>query len=405
MKTLMIYLGILVLFGGCSQKTTTNYSDFVDPFVGAADNGHCMPGACFPFGLIQAGPESGNCSWDYTAGYQYKDSILNGFSQTRLSGTGCTDLGDLLILPFSGNAEREKYQSGYKKENQVAYPGYYSVLLSDFDVKAEMTATTHTAIHRYTYNFENAAHLLIDFQSGMVGGLNSFYNHVIDAKQNFESNTVISGYTHAKVWIDRTYYYVIEFNKPYSVKKELALRNSSEKAHRFVFDFDLKKGEELIVKVALSSNSIEGAKKNLKAEIPDWNFNNVKESAQKEWQKVLSRIQVDGTTEEKRIFYTSMYHLFIQPNNIADVGEKPFYSTLSLWDTHRAANPLYTLVADDKVDDFVNSMIHQYDLQGLLPIWALWGGETYCMIGNHAVPVIVDAYLKGYRYKRLGRTV
>ncbi|MBK5262066.1 MAG: hypothetical protein JJE17_05755 [Peptostreptococcaceae bacterium] len=140
MKTLAIYLGILVLLGGCSKKaTTTNYSDFVDPFVGAADNGHCMPGACFPFGLIQAGPESGNCSWDYTAGYQYKDSILNGFSQTRLSGTGCSDLGDLLMLPFSGNAERKKYQSGYKKENQVAYPGYYSVLLSDFDVKAEMT--------------------------------------------------------------------------------------------------------------------------------------------------------------------------------------------------------------------------------------------------------------------------
>jgi len=391
---------IIVLLASYTLIHINCYGDntkYVDPFVGASDNGHCMPSACVPFGLIQAGPESGKCSWKYTAGYQYIDTVLLGFSQNRLNGTGCPDLGDLLMLPFSGNVERENYQSTFKKKDQTASPGYYSVLLSDFDVKAEMTATSHTAIHRYTFNSKESAHLMIDFQSGMAGSKRIFYNHVIDAKQDFESNTIISGYSHTNVWVDRTYFYVIEFNKPYTLRKKLELRNNNEKAHRYILDFNLNKGEQLFVKIALSSKSIEGAKKNLKSEVPNWEFEKVRDSAHKEWQKVLSRIQVEGTTEKKRIFYTSMYHLFIQPNNIADADEKPFYSTFSLWDTYRAAHPLYTLVAQDKVDDFVNSMLQQYDKVGVLPIWALWGGETYCMIGNHAVPVIVDAYLKGYK--------
>jgi len=159
----------------------------------------------------------------------------------------------------------------------------------------------------------------------------------------------------------------------------------------------LKKGEELLVKVALSSVSIEGAKRNLETELPGWDFNAVKQVAHKEWHKFLSRINVKGTTEQKRIFYTAMYRLFIQPNNIADTDQPTFYSTLSLWDTYRAAHPLYTIVSPEIVNDFVNSMLKQFDTQGFLPIWALWGGETYTMIGNHAVPVIVDAYLKGFR--------
>jgi len=392
---------IIIFFSGliaCTpSKSPWKFVDYVNPFVGAAEFGHCMPNACVPFGLIQAGPESGNCSWKYTAGYQFEDSILYGFSQTRLSGTGVTDLGDLLMLPFTGEAVRDKYQSNYQKKDQHASPGYYSVLLDDFNVLAEMTASPHAAIHRYTYKTNSPSHLLIDFQSAMVGDSTHFSQHLLNAEQNFDSPTTITGYANTVAWLERNYYYVIEFSKPYTSKQELALRNDAEKAHRYIFDFNLEKGEVLMVKVALSSVSIEGAKKNLAEEIPSWDFDGVKEAARNDWEKVLSRIAIDGSDEQKRIFYTSMYHLFIHPNNIADSGEPPFYSTLSLWDTYRAAHPLYTLIATDKVDDFVNSMLRQHDEVGHLPIWALWGGETYCMIGNHAVPPIVDAFLKGFR--------
>ena len=393
-----ILLGLLAL--SCApvkQVQPEDYTQYVNPFVGAAENGHCFPGACVPFGLIQTGPETGNCSWAYCSGYQSTDSTINGFSQDRLNGTGCPDLGDLLMLPFSGNPVRENYNSRFAKGKDLASPGYYSVVLTDFDVKAEMTATEHTAIHRYTFQKNEPSHLLIDFQSGMVSSEKQFKQHVLDAQINFESNTVISGSTQTLVWLDRTYYYVIEFSKPMARKQELPKRDELEKAPRYVFDFDLKPGEELMVKIALSSSSIEGAKKNLQAEIPQWQFNQVREAGRDKWNKLLSRVQIEGTPDQKQIFYTSMYHLFIQPNNIADVAEKPFYSTLSLWDTYRAAHPLYSILSPEMVDGFVNSMIHQYDQQGFLPIWALWGKETYCMIGNHAVPVIVDAYLKGFR--------
>ena len=378
-------------------KQPVDYTRFANPFVGAAEFGHCFPGACVPFGLVQVGPETGNCNWTYCSGYQSTDLSVNGFSQTRLNGTGCPDLGDLLMLPFTGDPIRKTYKSAFSKEQEHANPGYYSVVLSDFDVKAEMTATEHTAIHRYTFQGKEKPQLLIDFQSALVGSEKQLYEHVSDAKVNLESATIVSGYTHTHVWLDRTYYYTIEFSKPYTEKVLLPKLKEQEKAPRYVFSFDLKPGETLLVKVALSSTGIDAAKHNLQAEIKAWEFDKVRESAKSKWNKLLSRVQIDGSIEQKNIFYTSMYHLFIQPNNIADVDQQPFYSTLSLWDTYRAAHPLYTLLAPERVDDFVNSMLHQYDQQGFLPIWALWGKETYCMIGNHAVPVLVDAYLKGFR--------
>jgi len=396
-KNLLLLL-CMVGFSGCKFiKQSEDYTQYVNPFVGAAENGHCFPGACVPFGLIQVGPETGNCSWSYCSGYQYKDSTINGFSQTRLNGTGCPDLGDLLMLPFTGEPVRNIYISRLSKENEQAHPGYYSVVLSDFNVKAEMTATEHVAIQRYTFQGKEKPQLLINFQSAMVSSEQQLYDHVVDAKVNFETSTVITGSTQTKVWLDRTYYYIIEFNKPFISKVLLPKQNDSEKAPRYVFSFDLKPGETLMVKVALSSTGIEGARKNLQAEITNWDFERVCMNAKSKWNDLLSRVKVDGSTGQKDIFYTSMYHLFIQPNNIADVGQSPFYSTLSLWDTYRAAHPLYTILAPERVNGFVNSMLHQFDNQGFLPIWALWGKETYCMIGNHAVPVIVDAYLKGFR--------
>lgn len=379
------------------KKNSEDFTQYANPFVGAAEFGHCFPGACVPFGLIQAGPETGNGNWAYCSGYQSTDSSINGFSQTRLNGTGCPDLGDLLMLPFTGEPVRETYKSAFSKTQEQASPGYYSVVLSDFDVKAEMTATEHTAIHRYTFQGKEKPQLLIDFQSALVGSEKQLYDHVLDAKVNLENPTTVSGYTRTQVWLDRTYYYTIEFSKPYISKTLLPKQNEQEKAPRYVFGFDLRPGEMLLVKVALSSTGIEGAKKNLQAEAKNWDFENIRTAAKSKWNELLSRAQIEGSTEQKNIFYTSMYHLFIQPNNIADVSQPPFYSTLSLWDTYRAAHPLYTLLAPERVDGFVNSMLHQFDQQGFLPIWALWGKETYCMIGNHAVPVVVDAYLKGFR--------
>ncbi len=389
----------LVIFSGCKPAISQpeDYTKYVNPFVGAAEYGHCFPGACVPFGLIQVGPETGNCDWAYCSGYQYNDSTIDGFSQTRQNGTGCPDLGDLLMLPFTGEQLRKSYKSGFRKDQEQASPGYYSVQLSDFKVKAEMTATEHTAIHRYTFQGKEKPQLLVDFQSALVGSEQQLYDHVLDASVNFEDSTVISGSTRTKVWLDRTYYYVVEFSKPFVSRVLLPKRDISEKAPRYVFSFDLKPGEALMVKVALSSTCIDGARNNLHAELEGWNFDQVRLDAGNKWNELLSRVKIEGTIQQKDIFYTSVYHLFIQPNNIADAGQAPFYSTLSLWDTYRAAHPLYTILAPERVDGFVNSMLRQFDDQGFLPIWALWGKETYCMIGNHAVPVVVDAYLKGFR--------
>jgi predicted alpha-1,2-mannosidase len=388
---------IVTILKAESTKQPSDFTQYANPFVGAAEFGHCFPGACVPFGLIQAGPETGNCNWTYCSGYQSTDKSINGFSQTRLNGTGCSDLGDLLMLPFTGDPIRKTYKSAFSKTQEQASPGYYSVVLSDFNVKAEMTATEHTAIHRYTFQGKEKPQLLIDFQSALVESEKQLYDHVLDAKVNLENPTTVSGYSRTRVWLDRTYYYTIEFSKPYTSKVLLPKLNEQEKAPRYVFSFDLNPGETLLVKVALSSTGIDGAKKNLQAEIKNWDFENIRTAAKSKWNELLSRVKIEGTTEQKDIFYTSMYHLFIQPNNIADVNQPPFYSTLSLWDTYRAAHPLYTILAPERVDGFVNSMLHQFDQQGFLPIWALWGKETYCMIGNHAVPVVVDAYLKGFR--------
>jgi predicted alpha-1,2-mannosidase len=397
-KRILFYLLIAIFAFSCnSKKQTVDYTQYVNPFVGTAEFGHCFPGACVPFGLIQTGPETGNCNWKYCAGYQFNDSIINGFSQTRLNGTGCMDLGDILIQPFTGNSNMEGFKSRFDKSTEQARPGYYSVVLSTFGVKAEMTATSHVAMHRYSYPEGKTARLMIDFQSAMSNDENQLKSHVLDAEVNIENETTISGFSRTRAWLERTYYYEIKFSKPFTKKALLPKSDEREKAPRYVLDFDLKPNEQLMVKISMSSTNVDGAKANLTAELNKWDFDQTCQEAKSIWNNYLSRIDILGDKDKKTMFYTSMYRLFIQPNNIADAGNKPFYSTLSLWDTYRAAHPLYTILSPERVDGFVNSMLHQYDQQGFLPIWALWGGETYCMIGNHAVPVIVDAYLKGFK--------
>ena len=413
MKKASVVLLALVLVSACtcpfkcSEKDLTQY---VNPFIGGADNGHTFPGACAPFGLIQASPDTGNCTWQYCSGYMFLDEKIWGFSQTHLNGTGCPDLGDVQLQPFTGAIERENFHSAYKKETQKAKPGYYAVTLEDFGVDVELTASPRVAFHKYTYKNPSPARLLVDLQYGIVSGKDTLRNRVLASDVSLEDKYTISGHNHARMWVTRHYYYVVKFDKPYTAIKQLPAQEG-EKAPRYVLDFDLKPGETLQVKVALSTVSVDGAKKNLAAELPHWDFAQVRAQTKTAWNELLARAEIEGTQEQKENFYTAMYHLFIQPNNIADVDGQyrgaddkvkfakngAHYSTLSLWDTFRAAHPLYTILAPERVDGFVNSMLAQHQEQGYLPIWALWGQETHCMIGNHAIPVIVDAYLKGFR--------
>lgn len=393
-RFLFTTLAILLLYSCANNK---DYTKYVNVFAGAADLGHCMPCACRPMSMIKVGPESGNWSWDYTGGYQYKDSTLNGFSQNRINGTGCPDLGDLLMFPFCGEWTATEYKSRFKKAHEKGEPGYYSVYLDDSRVFAEMTATPHVSIQKYRFDDPSQANLMIDFQSGIVGDENTMHHKIKACEQNFIDPYHINGNARTVMWVDRWYYYEIEFDAPYTIKEQLPFRRDDELAHRYVLSFDIPKGNTLTVKASISRNSIDAAHNNIALELPGWDLDSLRAVSHDEWNAILSRIKIKGTREQKNLFYSSMYRLFVHPDNVGDAGQPIRYSTLSLWDTYRAAHPLYTLVAPERVDDFINSMIAQEEDYGQLPIWSLWGQENWCMIGNHSVPVIVDAYLKGFR--------
>ncbi|MGB4341566.1 MAG: glycoside hydrolase domain-containing protein, partial [Dysgonamonadaceae bacterium] len=368
-KASLFILAFFFLLVGCTQKQKKqpiteepDYTQYVDPFIGTAYTGHTFPGATYPLGMIQAGPETGNYSWEYCAGYVYGDSLINGFSQTRLNGTGCIDLGDLLIQPFSGD-KREDLRSKYDLVSEDASPGYYTVKLTDNDVHVEISAAPHVAFHKYTFGEGKAANILADFQSGLVWTKDRIHTHVLENEVNFENKKTISGYTRRKEWVERMYYFVIEFDKPIVAKEELPKRDPREKAPRYILTFDMQNDTTLNMKIAMSSASVEGAKANLKAEVPHWDFDTVRKTAENAWNTYLSRIHIEGTDAQKNNFYTAIYHLFIQPNNIADVDGKyigprkeiaqssggKFYSTWSQWDIFRAAYPLYTVISPELI--------------------------------------------------------
>lgn len=420
-KTLLFSLLVLLTLYititgiGCTSQNSDvmngdeDLTKYVNPFIGTAFTGHTFPGATYPLGFMQPGPETGNFSWDYCSGYFYDDEKINGFSQNRLNGTGIVDFGDLLLQPFSGE-KREDLSSTFNKSTEVATPGYYSVVLTDNDVKVEVTTAPHVAFHRYTFNADKTAGLLADFQSGLVWSKDRISTHVLENVVNFESDYIITGYTRRREWTERTYYFVIEFDKPIVSKELLEQRDPREKAPRYILNFDLGNDSVLNTKVAMSTTGIEGSKANLAAEGKGRSFDDVYKDAKKEWNRYLSKVSIEGTDEDKTNFYTALYHLYIQPNNIADVDGKyvgpngkisqsptgKFYSTLSQWDTFRAAFPMYTILSPEIINDLVNNMLEFSEQKGHLPIWALMGQETFTMIGNHSIPMVVDAYLKGF---------
>lgn len=401
-KPILMLLLLLHFFNSISAQTK-DYTKFVNPFIGTEGTGHTFPGPCMPFGMVQPGPDNVDRGWDYTSGYQYKDSIILGFSQTRANGTGINEFGDVLLQPFTSN-KKESFGEAYFKATEKATPGYYTVTLKN-NVKVELTCTERVAFHQYTYPSPSAK-LLVDLQHGLRFLTDSL---VLESEVQIESNTVISGYCHTRNWVDRKYFFTIQFNQPF-IASTLLERKAKEAAPRYVLDFYLN-DKILQTKIALSTVSVEGAKNNLHTELPGWNFDATVAHAKNAWNTYLSRIEIEADDKQKAIFYSCMYRLFIQPSNIADVDGKyrgandsisvaannEYYSTLSLWDTYRAAHPLYTLIAPERVDGFIRSMITHCMAAGFLPIWTAWGQDNYCMIGNHAIPVIVDAYMKGFK--------
>lgn len=365
-----------------SAAEAVGYCAYVDPFIGTAGTGHTFPSACVPFGLVQAGPDTGNGDWEHCSGYNYEDKSIYGFSQTHLNGTGCPDLGDVRILPFT--AESVPGSVPYDKASERAKPGFYAVTLAD-GTKVEASATEHCAIYRISYPKGAKSRLLVD-PRWCITRRKPASDCIRSVDVAPDGRTGVSGKVGVNNWVERTYAFKMEFSRPFLSEKDL------------VFDFGASSGEPLMVKVALSAlGGVSDAARNLAAEISGWDFDRVAAAADAKWSKMLSCVAVEGSDDQKRNFYTSLYHLFIQPNNIADAGHKPFYSTLSTWDTFRAAHPLYTILVPERAAEFVDSMLEQGRRTGYLPIWTLWGRDNQCMIGTHSIPVIVDAYLKGFK--------
>ena len=373
---------------------------WVDPYIGCSYNGHCFAAACTPFGLVQAGPDTGYMWWDYCSGYRYADTNILGFSQTHLSGTGCGDLGDVLLMPFTGATDlaRTNYASAYRKETQTAEPGFYAVTLDDNRAKVQIAAADHSALYQIDYDGAGDPKLLVDLQHGILNwSERNPAKRVVSCDARQEGDRTIVGTVGTKMWVDRKFSFALVFDRRITSWTELPRRDPAEVGRRFVLGFDMPAGGRLKAKFAISSKDDVGARRNLAAEIPDWELGRVKASARAAWNALLSRMEAEGSPDQLKTFYTSLYHLFIQPNNIADADEEPFYSTFSYWDTFRAAHPLCTIIVPEMIDSFVRSTLRQCDAQGYMPIWTLWGRDNYCMIGSHSIPVVVDAYLKGFR--------
>lgn len=391
---------------------------YVNPFIGtgAIDgglSGNNYPGATSPFGMIQLSPDTSEApNWGDASGYDYNRNTIFGFSHTRLSGTGASDLIDITLMPTSSG----RTSSVFTHDEEKARPGYYQVMLKDENINAELTTTQRNGIHRYQYPAGKDAEIILDMDHSADKG--SWGRRIINSQIRILNDHAVEGYRIITGWAKlRKIYFYMEFSSPIltstlrdggRVHENTAVINGTN-LHG-CFRFGQLNGKPLTCKVALSSVSMENARQNMEQEAPHWDFDRYVAAADADWEKQLGKIEVKGTEVQKEIFYTALYHTMIQPNTMSDVnGEymaadyttrkvannETHYTTFSLWDTFRASHPLYTLLEPERVTDFVKSMIRQYEYYGYLPIWQLWGQDNYCMIGNHSIPVITDAILKG----------
>lgn len=428
MKKYIYFFTIITLFFSCSSEKNKKLIDYVNPFIGTDAHGHTFPGAAYPFGMVQLSPDTGLEGWDWCSGYHYTDNSIIGFSHTHLSGTGRSDLIDVMLMPAVGSVKlnpgtKENPDAGYRSrfthEEEWASPGYYKVKLKDYDVMAELTVTPRCGMHRYTFPESGNSHFILDLSHHYSTDTIKYL------ELNIEDNQTITGSRKSKgwgelgelYWSNQQIYFAARFSKPFESAR-IALddefiegKTATGKNVKAVLNYNTKEDEKILVKVGISAVSVENALLNLETEIPDWNFNKVFADAQQEWETKLSKIKIEAPEKEKTIFYTALYHSLLAPYLFNDVNNEYWgfdqkkhiaagfenYTVMSLWDTFRATNPLFTLLEPEKVNDIINSMLAQYDQYGLLPVWPLWSSETNCMIGYHAVPVITDAYFKGIR--------
>lgn len=387
-----------------NQLGEKDYTQYVNPFIGTSGRGHTFPGATYPFGFVQLNPRTGNRSWDYVAGYQYGDSVLMGFSHNMLSGGGGARLGDVLVLPYSDENILKNGGVLFSKEDEKASPGYYSTRLLEDNILVELTATERTGIHKYSFANEGKYHISVDVDEVIQGWwYEKNKSRVEDAVIQIENDSTITGFIKINSPYRESYFYV-RFNRPFSTASFIEKKQN----RKVILDFDVNKNEIIELRAGFSTVNTESARKNFVKELINKSFDEIKGDAKKSWNSYLSKVDITGTKNQKKIFYTALYHLLIQPNNITDVEEKyrgadrkvhtsstgKMYSTFAFWDTYRAANPLYTILYPNKAGEFINSLISYYEERGNLPVWGFWGGDCYSMIGNHSVPVIVDAYLK-----------
>lgn len=426
------------------QQDLTKY---VNPIIGTEKMGHTFPGATVPFGSVQLSPETDNVpysinhkynpkTYDYCSGYRYEDKTIIGFSHTHFNGVGHSDLGDFLIMPTVGQLQlnvgvvedtKTGYRSHFSHENEQAEAGYYKVKLDDYNIVAEMTATTRVGFHQYTFPQSTNSHIIFDLNSNI-------YNY--DDKNTWTyvkviNDTLVTGYRQTRGWArNRTVYFAMTFSKPF---KNYGQKNEEQnldykgfwrkwnenenfpliegKKIKMYFDFDTNENEKIKIKFAISPVSQKNALQNLQTEIPDWNFEEVRKQAKENWNKELNRIQINASKNDKVNFYTAMYHTFINPTTYVDVnGEYKGldqevhqangfvnYTTFSLWDTYRALHPFFNLIQPTRNNDIVKSMMKHYEQNpiNMLPIWSHYANENWCMSGYHSVSVLADAIVKG----------
>lgn len=403
----------LVLFPLLS--ISQQYSKQVNPFVGTAGHGHTYPGATVPFGMVQLSPDTRiDGSWDGCSGYHYSDSVIYGFSHTHLSGTGVSDYGDILLMPTMGEAslENTQYSSAFSHKNEKATAGYYSVKLERYGIDVALTATARVGFHQYTFSKPGKANIILDL---------NHRDKLLMGEVRIVGDKTIEVYRNSTAWATNQKIYArIEFDRPMKITKVSSNGFAPAKPTdtffagslvAIAFSTQVKKGERIKVKVALSPTGTEGAKKNM-SEIANWDFDKTAKAAAKSWDKELGKIAIQTSDKEKlAIFYTALYHTMIQPNIAQDIDGKyrgrdgevhvaegfDYYTVFSLWDTFRAANPLYTLIDPKRTSDFINTFLKQYEQGGRLPVWELASNETDCMIGYHSVSVIADAMAKGIK--------
>jgi predicted alpha-1,2-mannosidase len=402
------------------SREAPDLAAFVDPFIGTDGHGHTYPGATLPFGMVQLSPDTRLTGWDGCSGYHYSDSLVYGFSHTHLSGTGASDYGDILFMPTTGAVILERggpedsssgYASRFRHERETASPGFYSVLLDDYGILVELTATKRIGLHRYIFPASESSNVIIDL---------THRDRVLESSIRFLSDKEIEGYRRSSAWAeDQRIYFVARFSKPFrsfgiskgGVMLQGAREASGDDIKAFT-SYGTESGEEVTVEVALSAVSCEGARRNLEAESQGGDFERARHAARDEWNRALGRIRIEGATDGQRtIFYTALYHAMLAPNLFMDVDGTylgrdleahaaygfDYYTVFSLWDTYRAEHPLFTIIERERTIDFIRTFLAQYEQGGLLPVWELAANETYCMIGYHAVPVIADAYIKGIR--------